>query len=64
MKQEEIIQLSDQDLQDRLDSSLDTLVKLIANNRISPLENPMQIRTMRKTVARIKTELTKRKNQA
>lgn len=64
MKQEEIVQLSDQDLQDRLENSLDSLKKLIANHRISPLENPMQIRALRKTVARLNTELTKRNNQA
>ncbi|MBW7868124.1 MAG: 50S ribosomal protein L29 [Brumimicrobium sp.] len=63
MKQEEIVQLSDQDLRDRLDNSLESLKKLIANHRISPLENPMQIRNIRKAIARINTELSKRKVQ-
>jgi large subunit ribosomal protein L29 len=30
---------------------------------ITPLENPMQIKSLRKTVARIATELTKRELQ-
>lgn len=64
MKQNEITQLSDQDLLDRLDNTLDELKKMIANHRISPLENPMMIRNHRKTIARLQTELSKRNNQA
>ncbi len=30
---------------------------------VTPLENPLQIRQLRKTVARLATELTKRENQ-
>ncbi|HEX4849259.1 MAG TPA: 50S ribosomal protein L29 [Puia sp.] len=29
---------------------------------MSPLENPMSIRSLRQDIARLKTELTKRKN--
>jgi large subunit ribosomal protein L29 len=30
---------------------------------VSPLENPIQLRTLRRTVARIATEITKREIQ-
>jgi ribosomal protein L29 len=31
---------------------------------MTPIENPLRITAMRKTVARLSTELTKRSNQA
>ena len=36
------------------------LKKLSFGHAISPLENPMSIRELRKDIARLKTELTKR----
>jgi large subunit ribosomal protein L29 len=36
------------------------LKKLTFGHAISPLENPMSIRELRKDIARLKTELTKR----
>ena len=64
MKQEEIVQLTGEDLQDRLDESMEKLENLILTHKVSPLENPLQIRHLRKTVARLKTEMNKRNNQA
>jgi len=32
--------------------------KMVLAHRISPIENPIQIRDMRKNIARIQTELT------
>ncbi|HLV41116.1 MAG TPA: 50S ribosomal protein L29 [Brumimicrobium sp.] len=64
MKQEEITQLSLEDLKDRLDNSTEKMGKLILTHKVSPLENPLQIKTLRKTVARLNTELTKRNSQA
>jgi len=40
------------------------LAKMKITHSVAPLENPIQIRNMRKTVARLKTELTKREAQA
>ncbi|RFC55447.1 50S ribosomal protein L29 [Brumimicrobium aurantiacum] len=60
MKQEEITQLSVNDLKDRLDTTTEKIGKLMLTHKVSPLENPMQIRALRKTVARLNTELTKR----
>ncbi|WP_299204322.1 50S ribosomal protein L29 [Brumimicrobium sp.] len=64
MKQEEITQLSLEDLKDRLDNSTEQLEKLILTHKVSPLENPLQIKSLRKTIARLNTELTKRNSQA
>ena len=64
MKQVEISQLSLEDLNDQLLSSNEKMGKLLLSHKVSYLENPMQIRELRKTIARIKTEMTKRKRQA
>lgn len=64
MKQEEISQLSLEDLKDRLNSSTEQMEKLIMTHKVSYLENPLQIRNLRKTIARLNTELTKRSSQA
>ena len=64
MKQQEIVQLSVGDLQERVADFKEQLIKLELTHAVSPLENPLQIRELRKTVARLSTELTKRENQA
>lgn len=64
MKQQEIVQLSVGDLQERVADFKEQLVKLELTHAVSPLENPLQIRELRKTVARLSTELTKREKQA
>lgn len=48
------------ELNDLLQSERDRLVKMKMSHAVSPLENPMQIKFARKTVARIMTELTRR----
>ena len=63
MKQAEINQLSTADLQEKLGEMKKSYSDLKMANAISPLENPIQIRTVRRTVARIATELTKRELQ-
>lgn len=64
MKQEEINQLSLDDIKDQLISSTEKMEKLVLAHKVSYLENPLQIRSLRKTIARLNTELTKRNNQA
>ncbi|PKR81225.1 50S ribosomal protein L29 [Brumimicrobium salinarum] len=64
MKQEEITQLSVEDLKDRLDNSTEKMEKMILTHKVSPLENPLQIKVLRRTIARLNTELTKRKKLA
>lgn len=52
--------LNDQDLQSRISEYEIRLKKLEFAHAISPLENPMSIRNLRKELARLKTELKKK----
>ena len=63
MKQSEIKELSTADLQEQFVSKQKNYTDLKMAHGITPLENPMQLRTLRRTVARIATELTKRELQ-
>ena len=61
MNNEEIRNLSDQDLQVKLAEVKSELADMRRVNRISPLENPMRISAIRKDVARMATEISTRK---
>ena len=58
MKQTEIISLSREDLQDKLAEYQKQLADLKMTHVISPLENPLQIKTARRAIARLKTALS------
>lgn len=64
MKQQEISKLSVEDLKARLATTTETLTKMKIGHSVTPLENPIQIRDVRRTIARLNTELKKRENQA
>ena len=57
MKQLEISKLSKQDLEDKLLDYKKQLGDLKMNHAISPLENPLQIKIVRRVIARINTAL-------
>ena len=63
MKQEEIINMSDLDVKDTLSNLSEKLIKMKLSHNISPIENPLKIRHMRRVIARLKTELRKREAQ-
>ncbi|RVT75803.1 50S ribosomal protein L29 [Flavobacterium sufflavum] len=63
MKQSEIKDLSAAQLQENLSQAKKTYADLKLAHAISPIENPLQIRSLRRTVARLATELTKRELQ-
>ena len=63
MKQSEIKQLSTAELQAKLGETKKSYTDLKMAHTISPLENPIQLRNVRRDVARIATELTKREVQ-
>ena len=63
MKQSEISQLSVAELQEKLGETKKSYAELKMAHAISPLENPIQLRNVRRSVARIATELTKREVQ-
>ena len=60
MKQIDIKDLSTDDLNEKLAEQKELLIKLKMNHAVSPLENPKQLGGIRKTIARVKTELRKR----
>ena len=61
MKNSEIVQLTDKELLERVEEEKNILVKLKINHSVSPLENPQGIKYSRRTLARILTEVHKRK---
>jgi len=62
MKTREIRELNKQEIQERLDAQKEQLVRLKMNHAISPLDNPLQIKEVRRTIARLATELRQRDN--
>ncbi len=56
MKQSEIKELSIAELQEKLGETKKSYSDLKMAHAISPLENPIQLRGIRRTVARIATE--------
>ncbi len=63
MKQSEINEASTAELQERFAEAKKAYSDLKIAHAISPLENPIQLRGHRRTIARIATELTKREVQ-
>jgi large subunit ribosomal protein L29 len=63
MKQKEVKELSIDELGEKLQSFKKELYDMKMTHAISPIENPMQIKKLRRTVARINTELTLRSIQ-
>ena len=62
MKNKEIVGLTDQELADKVKTEKASVTKLKLNHAVSTIENPLQIRKQRKTVARLLTEVSKRKS--
>lgn len=62
MDNKQIIELTDKELWNELNDKKVFLTKLKLNHKVSDIENPMLIRSTRRTIARIKTELSARKN--
>lgn len=64
MKQQEIAKLSDEDLKAQVASQTEQYAKMKLAHGVAPMENPLTLRHMRRTIARLNTELTKREAQA
>ena len=64
MKQVEILKLTNEDLKSRLSDFQNQYVNLKLTHKMAPIENPLRITKVRKDVARLNTELTKRKAEA
>ena len=63
MKQSEINDASTAELQEQIIEVKKAYSELKIAHAISPLENPIQLKGMRRSIARIATELTKREVQ-
>ena len=61
MKNSEILDLSKEDLTARIKEEAANLTKLKFAHTVSAIENPTRINKVRKDIARLNTELTKRK---
>ena len=60
MKAQVLTDMPLNELHDLLVAERERLLKMKMSHTVSPIENPMQIRFARKTVARIMTELSRR----
>jgi len=63
MKNEEIKDLSQEDLTDKIQDTEKMLNKMRMDHTVSELENPMSIQHTRRLLARLKTEENNRKLQ-
>jgi len=63
MKQSEVKELSVEALQAKLVETKKQYADMKLAHAVTPLENPLELRKVRKSVARLATELTKRDHQ-
>ncbi|MAR26753.1 MAG: 50S ribosomal protein L29 [Flavobacteriaceae bacterium] len=63
MKQKEVIEMSIDELNEKLTSFKKDLSEMKMTHAVSPIENPLQIRNIRRTIARINSELSKRNQE-
>ena len=60
MKINEVKELADKDLREKLENLVAQLNQLKLNHTVSPLENPSQIKSVRRDIARLQTVLRQR----
>jgi large subunit ribosomal protein L29 len=60
MKTKEIKELETKDLAERMEAEVAKYNQMKLNHSITPLENPSQIKAVRRDIARMKTELRQR----
>jgi large subunit ribosomal protein L29 len=60
MKMSEVKELTDKELIERIEDTQNMLNRLNLNHAVSPLDNPNQIKNVRKDVARLLTEKRQR----
>lgn len=60
MKTAVIRELTTKEIEERIDAEKTVMTKLRMNHAVSPLDNPMKIKTTRKVIAKMQTELRNR----
>ena len=63
MKQKEVSTMTLDELQDKLAQMQKSYKEAKFTHALSNLENPLQLRTQRRVIARLQTELNRRKTQ-
>ncbi len=63
MNSSEIQELTQQELQERLESEETLMVRMKMNHAVSPLDNPNKIVETRRNIAKLKTEVRARQIQ-
>jgi large subunit ribosomal protein L29 len=61
MKAQVLTDMPENELQDLLATEREKLIKMKMSHAVSPMENPLQIKFTRKSIARVMTELSKRR---
>ncbi len=59
---QEIRSMSEQEIQNKIEESGLRLKKMAFSHAITPIENPMAIRTTRREIARLQTELKRKQS--
>lgn len=62
MKNSEVRELSTKELRERIDTEKENLVRMRLNHAVSPLDNPVKLKEIKKDIARLMTELRKRES--
>jgi len=57
---QDLTQLSDEDIQNEIVEAGSRLKKMKFSHAITPIENPLSIKDVRRRIARLKTEQTRR----
>ena len=60
MKIKEVKELETKELVEKLENAVAAYNQMVLNHSISPLDNPAQIKKLRRTIARMKAELHQR----
>jgi large subunit ribosomal protein L29 len=63
MKQSEVKELTTTELGERVFEEKRELNRLTMAHAITPLDNPMELRKMRRTIARLMAEITRRQRE-
>jgi large subunit ribosomal protein L29 len=64
MKQKVILEMTNEELKERLDEERKQLVKMKLAHAVSPLDNPHKMKEYKSTVARLLTEIKRREIEA
>ena len=60
MKIAEIREIATNELAERIEAEVANYNQMVLNHSISPLDNPAQIKKLRRTIARMKAEIIER----